>query len=150
MHTNTHGWKTQFDHHLVTDQVNLVKMAKHPEMNQTIVHGYANHSNDSIFQMEIGRKPSQILNPHLPDYTSPLKPSEKGSNKCICQYFQHQKLLAIKFDHPASTYPITASQHEWEIPKQQPDAAKANSTTQNHPNSKPYTLIITQKGSKWS
>ncbi len=72
-YTQTHnGRRTLFDHHLVIDQVNLVKMAKHPEMNQTTVHGYANHSNDSIFQMEIGRKPSQTITPYLPDYTSPF------------------------------------------------------------------------------
>jgi hypothetical protein len=119
-------------------------------MNQAYDHGYANQTSGSIFQMEIGRKPSQILNPNLPDYTSPLKPSEKGRNKCICQYFQQQKLLAIKFDHPASTYPFTANQQRWEIPKQQLNTAKANSTTQNYPTSQPYTLIITQRRSKWS
>lgn len=60
-------------------------------MNQAYDHDYANHTSGSIFQMEIGRKPSQILNPHLLDYTGNLKPSEKGSNKCICQYFSTPK-----------------------------------------------------------
>ena len=132
-HKHTKGWKSLFDHHLVIDQVTLVKMANHPEMNQTIVHGYANQSNDSIFQMEIGRKPSPILTQTYPDYTSPLKPSDKSRNICICKYFQHQKLLAIKNDHLASIYPFTASQQRWEIPEQQLITAKANSTTQNHP-----------------
>jgi hypothetical protein len=116
-------------------------------MNQAYDHGYANQTSGNIFQMEIGRKP---FNPNLQNYTSPLKPSDKSRNICICKYYQHQKLLAIKFDHPTSTYPITASQQWWEIPKQQLNTAKANSTTQNHPTIKPYTLIITQMGSKWS